>query len=176
MRGIFREEPARSLGVEVHRVRRGVNNEYAGATGLLEERLHLFGNQTNPVGCALAPMAVPHIGDDDGCLRARCSRQNGLLPRDRWRGRVWIQVRSRSWISACPDPAVSDAEMVGAQYFSMCSITSSVPAAWDTNGRDAGLYIASVRSRTKTQRSPHLDIWRTPKGRFRMHMLACTPM
>jgi hypothetical protein len=32
--------------------------------------------------------------------------------------------------------------VVGAQYFSMCSITSSVPAAWETKGLDAGLYMA----------------------------------
>jgi hypothetical protein len=40
--------------------------------------------------------------------------------------------------------------MVSAQYFSIYSMTSSVPAAWETKGFDAGLNLASVRSRTRS--------------------------
>src|SRR5207247_9236085 len=64
----------------------------------------------------------------------------------------------------------------GHQYRSMCSITNSVPSSWLTNGRILGLYIVSVRSRTRTHCMPQRVIWRMAKERPRTHMLVCTPM
>src|SRR5262249_16941423 len=64
---------------------------------------------------------------------------------------------------------------VGHQYFSMCWITSSVPWSCETNGRFFGLYIESVRSRTKMHLMPQRVICLIAKERLHTHMLVCTP-
>ena len=78
--------------------------------------------------------------------------------------------------AACPSalPRTWSLLIVGAQYSSTWWMTNSVPFSCGTK-RMRGLYIVSVRSRTRATCLPRRVSWRMPKGRPRMHMLAWTP-
>ena len=65
--------------------------------------------------------------------------------------------------------------VVGHTRCSICSTTSEVPRKWFTYGHFAGLYIASVRSRTSSTFLPLRVKLRNPNGRPSTHMFVCTP-
>jgi len=60
--------PLRPILVELHGLRRRVDNLNATRAGLIDQRRHPPGQQRDPAGGARAPVFVPHIADQDGRL------------------------------------------------------------------------------------------------------------
>src|SRR3954462_14028268 len=70
-------------------------------------------------------------------------------------------------------PAIWSDVIVGQTNFSTCSTISRVPSKWLTYGGIFGLYMVSVRSRTRATVLPFLAICRRPNGRPSTHMFVC---
>jgi len=69
MRGVFSQPPAGRVRVKTHRVGGRMDDEDPGCARLLQQRLHLARNLTDPDGRPSAPVPIPHVGYDDCHVR-----------------------------------------------------------------------------------------------------------